>query len=64
MLNLKDLLKGQTYASINDVVKVVAGEAGSTVAVNIDGTYVDVVTLDGIQGTSASDLLKVGMILV
>ncbi len=64
VLNLKDLVKGQKFGNIDDVVKVVDGSQGSTVSVSVDGNYVDVVKLDGVHAGSASELLKAGMILV
>lgn len=62
-LNFHDLLKGQKFSSISDVVKVTDKAEGSTVAVKVGGAFVDVVTLDGVHGTSALELLKAGMIL-
>ena len=63
-LNLHDLLKGQKYASVSDVVKVTDSSAGSTVSVKVGGAFVDVVTLDGVHGHNAAELMKAGMILV
>ncbi len=62
-LNLHDLLKGQKFASINDVVKVSDGSAGSTISIKSGGVFVDLVTLDGVHGGSAAELLKAGLIL-
>jgi serralysin len=62
-LNLHDLLKGQKFSSINDVVKISDSSAGSTVSVKSGGVFVDLVTLDGVHGASAAELLKAGMIL-
>jgi Ca2+-binding RTX toxin-like protein len=62
-LNLHDLIKGQKFSSIADVVKVTDGAAGSTVSVKYVGAFHDVVTLDGVHNTSAVELLKAGMIL-
>ena len=62
-LNLSDLLKGQKYSNISDVVRVTDGANGSTVSVKFGGAFHDVVTLDGVHNTTAADLLKVGMIL-
>ena len=63
-LNLHDLLKGQKYSNISDVVKVTDTNAGSKVAVKVGASFIDVVVLDGVHGTSAIELQKAGMILV
>ncbi len=63
-LNLHDLLKGQKYSNIADVVKVTDTGAGTKVAVKVGASFVDVVVLDGVHGTSAIELQKAGMILV
>jgi serralysin len=60
-LNLHDLIKGQTFA---DAVRVTDTAAGSKVSVKFDGSFHDVVVLDGVHGQSAAELLKAGMILV
>ncbi len=49
---------------LTDFVKVTDGAAGSTIAAKINGVFVDVATLDGVHGTSASDLLANGHLLV
>ena len=59
-LNLRDLLKGQQFASS---VKVTDTAAGSVVSVKIAGSFHDVVVLDNVHGLSANDMLKSGMIL-
>ncbi len=63
-LNLHDLLKGQKYTSISDVVHVTDTAAGAKVSVKVGASMVDVVVLDGIHNTSAIELHKAGMILV
>ncbi len=63
-LNLHDLLKGQKYSNIADVVKVTDTSAGSKVAVKVGASFVDVVVLDNVHGSSAIELQKAGMILV
>ncbi len=63
-LNLKDLLKSQKYSNIADVVKITDTSAGSKVAVKVGASFVDVVVLDGVHNTSATELHKAGMILV
>ncbi len=49
---------------LGDFVKVTDGAAGSTIAAKINGTFVDVAVLDNVHGTSASDLLANGHLLV
>ncbi len=63
-LNLHELLKGQKFGNVGDVVRVTDGSAGSTVSVKVGSAFVDVVTLDGVHGTNATELMKAGMILV
>ena len=63
-LDLHELLKGQKFGSISDVVKVSDAAAGSTVSVKIGTAMVDVAVLDNVHGTSAIELHKAGMILV
>ena len=63
-LNLHDLLKGQKFGNVSDVVRVTDGSGGSTVSVKVGSAFVDVVTLDGVHGTNATELMKAGMILV
>ena len=60
VLNLRDLLKGQQFASS---VKVTDTTAGSVVSVKISGSFHDVVVLDNVHGLSANEMLKSGMIL-
>ncbi|MBL8884128.1 MAG: DUF4114 domain-containing protein [Hyphomicrobium sp.] len=63
-LDLHELLKGQKFGSISDVVKVSDAAAGSTVSVKVGTAMVDVVVLDNVHTTSAIELQKAGMILV
>ena len=62
-LDLHDFLKSAKYSSIDDVVRVQDGAAGSTVSVKTSTGFVDLVVLDGVHGTSGHDLLSHGMIL-
>lgn len=62
-LDLHDFLKSAKYSSIDDVVRVKDGAAGSTVSVKTSTGFVDLVVLDGVHGTSGNDLLSHGMIL-
>ena len=63
-LNLHELLKGQKFTNLADVVKVTDGAEGSKVSVNVSGTMVDIAVLDNVHGTSAIELQKAGMILI
>ncbi len=63
-LDIRELLKGQKFGSIADVVSVSEGAAGSTVSVKVAGEMVEVVVLDSVHHTSAIELQKAGMILV
>ncbi len=60
VLDLRDLVKGQKYGALSDVVKVSDGKDGTTVSVKMGDVMVDVVTLDGVH---APDLLSSGLIL-
>ena len=59
-LNLRDLLKGQSFA---DALKITDTAAGAMVSVKIGGSFQDVVVLDGLHNVDANQLLKDGMIL-
>ena len=63
-LNLDDLLKGQKYSSLDQVVHVTDRADGTAVSAKIGSVFVDVVVLDGVHGQSAAELLKAGHILV
>ncbi|MEQ1717109.1 MAG: DUF4114 domain-containing protein, partial [Hyphomicrobium sp.] len=63
-LNLHELLKGQKFSSLADVVKVSDGTDGSKVSVKVGANLVDVVVLDGVHNMSTIELQKAGMILV
>lgn len=60
MIDLHDMLKGQKYGSLDDVVKISDADAGATIAVKIGEAFVDVVT---VAGWTADDLHASGMIL-
>ena len=49
---------------LGDFVKVTDGAAGSTISAKVNGTFVDVAVLDNVHGTSATDLLANGHLLV
>ena len=60
-LDLSEMLHGR---SGSNSLKVTDGLDGTTVSVKIGTAFVDVVTLDGVHGMTAAELLKAGMILV
>ena len=60
-LNLSEMLHGRTG---DNWLHVTDGKEGTTVSVKIGTAFVDVVTLDGVHGMTASEMLKAGMILV
>lgn len=60
ILDLRGVLKGQSYRALTDVVKVADGANGTTVSVKMGDAMVDVVTLDNVHAT---DLLSSGHIL-
>lgn len=59
-LDLHELLKGQSYDALDQVVRITEGDGGATVAVKFGDAFVDVVT---VQGATADDLLADGVIL-
>ena len=63
VLDFKKLV-GIGTKPLSDFVKVTDGAAGSTISAKINGTFVDVAVLDNVHGTSASDLLANGHLLV
>jgi Ca2+-binding RTX toxin-like protein len=62
-LDLHDFLKSASYASISSVVHVNDTMSGTTVSVKSGNSFVDLVTLDGVHGLSAHDMLANGMLL-
>lgn len=60
MIDIHELVKGQKFDDISDVVRVADGKNGATVSVKLGEGFVDVVTVDGI---AADDLLSHGLIL-
>ncbi len=60
-LDLRQLVKGQAFDDVSDVVHVKDGANGATISVRMGETFVDVVTVDAM---SAGDLLSSGLILV
>ena len=62
-LDLHDMLEKFSGAQLANAVHVTDGKAGSMVSVNIGGSFVDVVELQGVHGLTAADMLGSGMIL-
>ena len=62
-IDIHDFLKSRTWSSIDEVVRLTDGASGSTLSVKTSSGFVDVVTLDGLHGQSAGDLLSAGMLL-
>ena len=62
-LDLRDFFKGHTGTSIDSMVHITDGAAGSTVSLNVKGAFIDVAVLDNFHGSSATDMLAHGMLL-
>ena len=62
-LDLHDMLKKFAPGQLAGAVHVTDGAEGSRVSVNIGGSFVDVVELQGVHGLTAADMLASGMIL-
>ncbi len=62
-LDFSDMLKKFKSGDLADHIQVTESKVGTTVAVDIGGTFYDVVTLVGVYDTSAADLLASGAIL-
>jgi Ca2+-binding RTX toxin-like protein len=62
-IDLRDFFKGHKGAAIDDMVHVTDHAEGSTVSVNVHGTFVDVVDLIDVHGVTAHGLLAEGHIL-
>lgn len=60
MIDIHELVKGQKFDNVSDVVRVADGKSGATVSVKLGDDFVDVVTVDGVD---ADDLLSHGLIL-
>ena len=63
VLDFSKLLAGQKWSSIDEVLLVKDDGASSYVYARLGSDWVQVVTLEGFSGPSASDMLKDGMIL-
>ncbi|MGE3712500.1 MAG: calcium-binding protein, partial [Hyphomicrobiaceae bacterium] len=64
VLDLRDVLKGQSWSSIDEVVSVQQDGANSMVFAHIGGEDVQLAVLQDFTGYTASDMLKDGMLLV
>jgi serralysin len=62
-LDLRDFFKGHAGASLDTMVHIADGAAGSTVSLNVKGVFVDVAVLDNFHGSNATDMLAHGMLL-
>jgi VCBS repeat-containing protein len=63
-LNIKSVLQGLTYTSLNNVVRVVDNSWGTMVSVKVDGKMHEMAKLEGFHATSATQMLAAEMILV
>ena len=63
VLDLHDVLKNQSYGSIDEVVRLTETTNGTLVSVLMGDKFVDVVMLTDVHGMSAMDLLNDGMLL-
>ena len=62
-LDFSELLKGQNWTSIEDVLQVNTVGNDAMVSARVGGQWVEVVALDGFAGHTAGDMLKDGLIL-
>lgn len=62
-LDFRKLLQDQKYESIDDVVAVKSDGVNSHVYAQLQGNWVEVVVLNDFHASSASELLKSGMLL-
>ncbi|MDX2290061.1 MAG: calcium-binding protein [Hyphomicrobiaceae bacterium] len=60
-IDLTQLVKGQSYGSLDEVVNVTDTGKGATVSVKLGGVFVDVVTVEGL---TAADVVDSGALLV
>jgi serralysin len=65
ILNVRGLLAGRTFASLDQKVMVSDGATGTTISVNMGSTlgFVDIAHLDGVHGLTAETMLAQGMLL-
>ena len=61
-IDLRDLVK-QAFTNLDDVVHITQVAGGSMLSVNVDGVFVDVAMLMGVNGGSAAGWASDGMML-
>jgi Ca2+-binding RTX toxin-like protein len=64
VLDIRDLLKGQSFGSIDEVLSVKDDGQSSAVFARIGGEFMEVAVLENFTGHTAEDMLKDGMLLV
>jgi VCBS repeat-containing protein len=64
VLDFKKLVTITATNTLSSMVKVTDGAAGSTIAAKVGGAFVNIATLDGVHGKSATDLFHDGQLLV
>jgi Ca2+-binding RTX toxin-like protein len=64
VLDFSKMFKSGSYASVDEIVKVVDDGASSHVFASLDGAWQEVVVLEGVTGLSASVMADHGMLLV
>ncbi|MCU0732885.1 MAG: hypothetical protein MUE84_15040, partial [Hyphomonas sp.] len=62
-IDLRALLKGQSYETIDDVVQLKDASGGTTLSVQVNGKFVDVAFLKNWHGDTASDHFADGYLL-
>ncbi|MGE0627094.1 MAG: calcium-binding protein [Hyphomicrobiaceae bacterium] len=62
-IDVSDILKGQKFSSIEDVISVKSDGDNAVVYAHLGDDVVQVAVIEGFAGHSASDLLKDGMLL-
>jgi len=62
-LNLHELLKGQSFKSLDSVVKLTDGKEGTLVSVMVEGKFVSVAMLSDVHGLNVNDMHANGMLL-
>jgi parallel beta-helix repeat protein len=63
-LNVHELLKGQSYTNLNQVIAIADGTAGSQVSVKAGSQFYDVALLQDVHGVTVDQLLNEGVWIV
>jgi Ca2+-binding RTX toxin-like protein len=63
-LDIRALLAGQSYAALDDVVRVTDAGQGAILSVRVSGAFHEVAALDGVHAASVSALVDSGLLLV